>query len=400
MTVSATADAVRVLRIGTFYWQLPTGPQAPRHEFATLARQLAGRLRSDPRVVSVRDPDSDRDTTEYRLETFYPAEAPDLDSILFGSDAMTALFRSFPIAFRVRVPVKNQPIHDGVADIPSDTYTAAWNGVTLVVLWTQNTDHIPLSGGHIVIDVLRDAVEGQPGASLVNQACSANCHFQFMHPAIRLEPVPFDDAEDGVDFRLSEVPGRRHFLVCTSTADDEDDFEHVLGLTYTLIHTADQFATLKSLGRRVISIEETAREELSKAIAIQYEESKNALLPVHERVGKKWTFRQKKRNLRKSVIALWLCIANLETLIRSWEEERRTFIESASEDGQLPFFEIDSKSEDALIQSLRLDHLESAVEQVSQSLNNSAMVAATLGGALAGGLAGGALGALATAIGN
>jgi hypothetical protein len=212
--------------------------------------------------------------------------------------------------------------------------------------------------------------------------------------------MPVHDAEDGIDFRLSEVPGRRHFEVFTLTADDDDDFERVLGLTYTLINTADQFATLKSLGRRVISIEETAREELSNAIAIQYENSKNALLPVHQRIGKKWSSRSNTKKLRKSLIALWLCLANLETLIRSWDEERRTFRESASEDGQLPFFDTDSKSDEARIKSLRLDHLESAVEQVSESLNNSAMVAATLGGALAGGLAGGTLGAVATAIGS
>lgn len=401
MTVATEQKArhKRMLRMGTFFWKLPPKMRDTTIDGLALVRQLVARLREDPRVVLVRDPDRDFDT-DYTRETFYPSDASDLDSILFGTDVMTALCKSFPIAFRVRVPIKNQPLRDGVADIPSDTYTAVWNGVTLVVLWSQADDAIPFSGGHIVIDVLRDAVEGEPGSSLINQACSPGCQFQFMHPTIRLDPLTADQIDDGVDFNLSKIPGRDHFIIAASDADDDDEIEAALGLTYTLIHTANQFANVKTLGQRIIAIEDTARNELSNAIALQYKKAKISLLPLQQRVYARWKSRSTTRQLRETLFALYLCLTNLEKVMRIWEEESRTFKERASEEGLLPFFEGDSKSDEVRIQSLRLNHLESAVEQVSESLNNSAMVAATLGGALAGGLAGGALGAVATAIGG
>lgn len=392
-----TPRAVRVLRMGTFFWKVH--PETSIADGDRLTRELAARLRADPRVEDVSDPDSDGDH-DFIFQQFYPVEPTDMDSILFGRDARIALVRRFPISFRVRVPIKNQPIHNGTSDVPSDTYAVAWNGITLVVTWAQDTERIPLSGGHIVIDVLRDAVSGEHGAALINQACSLNCNFQFMHPAMILAVSPESANDDEFDMRLTPIGDAtsRSFELSTY-AEDGDDFEVLHSLAYSLMDTANDFAVVKTLGRRIIAIEETARNQLDHIIIHQYRNSQIALLPVRKRLRARWNNRSTTRHIQHSLTALSLCLANLESLNRSWSEENRHFEDTASTDGQLAYFETDSKSENAQINSLDLSHLEIAVQQVADSLNNTAMVTATVRGALAGGVAGGLLGAIATAFG-
>lgn len=399
MSNDQASGPTRLLRIGTFFWSVPS--KIRPSDGARLTRELASRLRADPRVVDVLDLDDDDD--DFWFERFYPVEPPDMDSILFGKDALNAMVRRFPITFRIRVPVKNQPIHSDTADVPSDTYAVAWNGATLAVLWSQNDERIPLSGGHIVVDVLSDAVSGYVGASLVNQACSLNCEFQFMHPTMVVKPLSASDESDGVDIRLKPLERNgstsRHFELYTHAAPGSD-YEVLHSFAYSLMDTANDFSSVKSLGRRIIAIEEVAREQLAHVITHQYRTSQLAMLPPVKRLKARWQNRSMKRHQRHLLIALSLCLANLETLIRTWDEETRSFDENASENGQGAFFQTDSASDRAKIDSLRLNHLESSVQQIANGMDNTAMVTATVGGALAGGLAGGVLGALATAIGN
>lgn len=398
MSNEQASNPTRLLRIGTFFWSVP--PETQPSDGARLARELASRLRADPRVVEVLDPDGD--DTDYWFDRFYPSEPPDIDSILFGRDALKAMVRRFPITFRVRVPVKNQPLHSGTADVPSDTYAVAWNGATLAVLWSQADEKIPLSGGHIVVNVLSDAVSGQAGASLINQACSLHCEFQFMHPTMVVRPLSASDESEGVDIRLTPIDRygttSRHFELSTYAAHD-DDFTVLHSLAYALMDTANDFASVKTLGRRIIAIEGVARDELAHLITHQYRTSQLGNLPTGKRIKARWQNRSMKRHQRQLLIALSLCLANLESLMRTWDEETRSFDENASESGQGLFFQADFASDRAKISSLRLTHLESSVQQIANGMDNTAMVTATVGGALAGGLAGGVLGALATALG-
>lgn len=392
------ASGVRLLRMGTFYWGMPNSQEASIDGLAMILN-LANRLRADPRVIEVRAPHP-RDI-EYELQKFYPPPSGELDSILFGSDVRTTLvIEGTPVAFQVQVPIKNQPKREGVADVPSDTYTAVWNGVTLVIMWSQETQDIPFSGGHIVNEILRDAVENESGASLVNQPCSPGCGFQFMHPTMVLQPLSKEDIDNETDLRLTRMqrPGPSHFYL--STEMREDNYEVLLGLAFTLMYTANNFADAKNLGQRIIAIERAAREELQHAIAHQYRSSQIALLPAHNRPVAHWKNRFLRRHLRQLLVTLALCLANLETLIRQWEQEIRHFDEIASEGDQRQFFGTDMRSDEAQIRSLELDHLQSAVEQIANSINTSAMVTATIGGALAGGLTGGMLGAIASIIGH
>ena len=269
---SQDTETVRILRMGTFFWKVPMSTRVA--DGARLTSELATRLRADPRVEEVLDPDADDDNA-FSFQQFYPSEVTDMKSILFGRDAGKALVRRSPIQFRVRVPIKNQPIHLGTKDVPSDTYAVAWNGITLIVIWEQKTSRIPLSGGHIVIEVLSDAVSGLNGAALINQACSSHCSFKFMHPSMVLnDPDEELEAEDHVGIKLAplSVAPPRDFDLSTY-ASDGDDFEVLDSLTYTLMDTANDFAIMKMLARRILAIEESARTGLDYIITKQLQNS-------------------------------------------------------------------------------------------------------------------------------
>ncbi len=95
-----------------------------------------------------------------------------------------------------------------------------------------------------------------------------------------------------------------------------------------------------------------------------------------------------RREARQILASLWLSIASMEMLRRLWEDRRRSFEDTAQEDELEALFAVDQKEDVAVIESLRLDYMESAVEQVASRLDSRANVTATLGGALAGAAAG------------
>jgi hypothetical protein len=168
----------RLFRMGTFFWSVHPDTD-PDEAGEKLVKDVVSQLTSDSRVTYVVPPDFEHGFCS--SQTFYPSAVENFQAMMFGSDALEALEVTPPIMFRIQVPIKNQPLREGrYADIPSDSYWAAWNGITLVVMWSQYDDEIPMSGGHVVIDVLRDAVAAS-GAKLVNQACSSGCSFKFIH---------------------------------------------------------------------------------------------------------------------------------------------------------------------------------------------------------------------------
>ena len=88
-------------------------------------------------------------------------------------------------------------------------------------------------------------------------------------------------------------------------------------------------------------------------------------------------------------MGLWLSLANVETLRRTWENLRRDFEEDHE---YLAIFVNDYSSDVATIESLEVGHLDATIEQISQSLDNRALLLATVLGALAGEKAGALVG--------
>jgi hypothetical protein len=95
-----------------------------------------------------------------------------------------------------------------------------------VVIWEQDNNHVPPSGGHIVIDVLRDAVSAEQGDELVNQACSSYCSFKFMHPTMPLKQLTDDERDELNENQLTPIDeaAPRNFDLSTY-ADDGSDID-------------------------------------------------------------------------------------------------------------------------------------------------------------------------------
>ena len=380
-----------LFRMGTFLWNLP--PEADLADFLQGAIQ---RLNADSRVVEIA-PFSFSELME-DIEVFYPAGSVSFDETLFGADAFDVRTFTPALRFAIQVPLKNQPARDGVHDVPSEKYWVAWNGCTAAVLWAQPDNNIPLAGGHIALDVLENAAKTS-ASSLINQACSPGCKNLFMHSTMVISLTGETKLEESTYLKVfsSNRSGPDSFDVVVPSVDDELDA--LTWLSLTLMGTADHFASMKSTGARLLSVERAARSELSHASLHQYEQSQLATLPLGRRILGSWKRRGSRREMRHLVAGLLLSLANMEMLLRLWQDDRQEFEVAAGSAGESIIFDADMRRDIARIENLKLEHLESGVEQLGNSLNNSALAVATAGGALAGGVAGGILGAIAAIIG-
>ena len=109
---------------------------------------------------------------------------------LEGTRHVHAQMFSDPIAFQLHVPAKNQPKVFDSDTIPSEDYFVLWDGGNLLVGWEQPAGgHVGSSGGHIVEEVVEQAVE-RAGVDLMVQACNPDCACVFLHTAIHAVVQP------------------------------------------------------------------------------------------------------------------------------------------------------------------------------------------------------------------
>ncbi len=350
-----------------------------------LVNQICQALERDSRVISVQKPTIEPDYSQRK--TIYPDWArTSSDDLLTGADRFQVLKLSGPILFHVHVPRKNQPLFHGNDDIPTEDYFVSWDGVTAFVLWGQDDDVVvPLSGGHIVSEILSVALATMT-AELYIQACSPECDNQFFHTAmvIRLQSGA---SQDRFDLKLQPL---RRGKVEVPVPSDMDNFEVLEWMHLHLGLDSDRFAEVKNLARRVIDIESSARDELAHLLGHYYEHASVAAQPLWRTLKKRWRMREWRREARQILAGLWLSLANLETLRRDWEDSRRNFEASGAE--SMLLFEIDYSDDTTSVQSLEVSHFDATVEQISHNLDYRAVVMATVGGALAGGLAGALVG--------
>jgi len=349
-----------------------------------LVNSLMEALRGDARVLEVRPPEFNDYWTLRR--TFYPDSARSTQSaVRTGADAFEVLQLSEFVGFTVRVPIKNQEPHQGTADIPSDTYWVAWDGVTILVMWEQEGDWVPISGGHIVQQVLDDVL-APVGCGLYIQSCSPGCDFLFVHETLLLTLA--DDVED---FNLRRVPGTRALLYAAERRYSDPLVEVDL---VALSLSADMaiFAMFKNVGRRLIDLEHFAREDFAHLLSHYHEHTS---LVAEGKSPKVLLARWNNRHWRKEAWALisgvWLAMANIETLRRIWNSERGSLAEAAQIQSMLTR---DTARDVESVEALDLDPIAETVNQVTAALNNQTSVRAAALGALAGGLAGGATGLL------
>ncbi|WP_434967265.1 hypothetical protein [Janibacter indicus] len=361
-------------RVGTWFWRVEAGD---RYEWDI--SHVADQLKLDARVVQVKIEESMPGGMSEK--DFFPDEARSSEEGVFtGVDVFTVVTSNRFLTFEVRVPIKNQPVHSDLDSAPSDTYWVAWNGLTAVVMWEQGEPYRPLSGGQVVVSILREAVEGI-GASLYVQNCNPGCDFQFLHETLRVVTDP--DAYL-LDLRIDPLDQEHVAIALPLRRSSLLDVE-CLGVMVN--GGIESFAEFKNLGRRIIDLENQIRGNLGHILG--HLNASNLIAAEGWKlssIAPRWKGRGWRREVRHLISRTWLGISNVDILRRSWDEQC-AWLETNEQDAML-LLARDFRSDMSSVRALDLTPVAETVTQVSNGLDNRTVVTATAFGALAGGLAG------------
>jgi hypothetical protein len=323
----------------------------------------------------------------------YPRGSETTDqALLSNEDKLGAIRFRDPIAFTVKIPIKNQPPFRGIDDIPTDTYYAAWDGITAVVLWQRKPEdrRPPRSGGHIVIDVLRDIAKAA-GLGFYAQACSPGCTNLFAHRVMRIERVHGSN-------RFS-IRGSDNYAMCADVHvhSEGGPDEVALGILRTTGQEGYTFAIYKNYARRIRDLEVYARSMVNELLALNHERIERSKLPLFRRFRQFLVKRSDERRVRLLMSSLWLALARIEAFRTDWLQKRSYLNDLLDRFHYDPLYDLDRGDDDNAIMSQDLSVIGSAVEQTANRMDARALAWTTGLVALAG-LVGAVIGGLLTAL--
>ncbi|RMI07112.1 hypothetical protein [Cellulomonas triticagri] len=378
---NAHADAVGYYfaRFGTFY--LLTGSEV---DFASARSALLDGLEADTRVADVQR-DELRPAWTHYIKQFPVGSVTSTHNLLSDGDAFRALYMSDPVCFRVHVPIKNQPMFRNETDIPTEDYWVAWDGITLIALWERQpgSEVPPRSGGHVVVDIIRDASR-RADFDVFVQACSLGCTNMFAHRVIRVTQYPDDESSDVVMYQ------DRGFPVVQAHLHREGVQEEVLrALFRDLARLGYAFAQYKNAGLRVRAMEDRARSLVEQLLALDYQKIYASSMPRRERIRSALRagrhtprFTRASSGSKRLISMIWLAMANIEAHRRDWLVWRRRLDDAATTRGRDSIHDIDRKDDDLVVENIDIAFLRAAVEQRSGRIDNREIVLVTFASAV------------------
>lgn len=269
---------------------------------------IADALSEDPRVTRVRH-SRVFDPAWCRRSPILPAGASEED-LITGEDVRATIKFSAPISFFVDVPAKNQPKRSAYDELPTE-YEVLWDGQLALVTWHGDPDSsVPMSGGHIVIDILKQAA-CRAGFDLYVQACSPHCDHGFAHTDLIL--VAGGAGGDDIEYTDSRWEGD----VEVQIPDTEN--EVATDVFVDICVASLRFTELKNLSQRLLELEITCRRSLDSVMGTYYSRAQLPLQPVREQLAARWSTRDWRRTARRDIARIWLILAQLEKLIASIE---------------------------------------------------------------------------------
>lgn len=349
---------------------------------------VADALEEDPRVIAVKQPKQIEDSWCGRPR-IYPSPAEN-GGLISGSDILQTLHFSRPLSFSITVPAKNQPLRSDDDVVPTD-YRVIWDGMLALVLWhAPGAKRLPLSGGHVVADILNNALE-KLGYRLYIQGCNPGCTHKFSHTDMRFSQDLEDDEE-------VEYVGGKHFAEVKARVPsmEVEDLAHYV--FYDLHGTVRDFMELKNFGRRILELEADGRTKLSSLMRINYTRANLPAESFVDRLKTRWGMRGWLRKSRFLIARVWLTLSNIELLRREWETSRFDFESSADERGKRKLFEQDYADEVDRVQSLDPELMRSGVQEMAERLDSRALLRVTATAAIAGAIAGGVVGVVANGL--
>lgn len=308
------------------------------------------------------------------------------ECLLTGKDAYGVVHFGGAIAFKLHVPKKNQPVINGAADSPTDDYWVAWDGVSIIVLWSSGGASVPpMSAGHVAFDVI-SAAASNAQMEVHEQACSPGCKNRFTHGNISLSSGPPESSD--IKITTSE------WIMDFEIPSLEDELQALDILEAHLMYTGQVFATFKNEARRILELEEFAQILVSELLV---EES-----PRYARgsASRRWrllgflkrlvTFSAVRKSFRVRGISsdLWLCMANIDLLMRQIAESEFDLTRSFDDEKSQGLFMKDLQRDMDALKRIDLGFARSAVEQSASRRDSRTVAASTILGALAGAVAG------------
>ena len=222
-----------------------------------------------------------------------PLDAPPADLMQRAMESAT------PIAFSVSVPGKNQPTWGLDDEVAAEDYMCAWDGGLLLVMWESATSPPP-SGGHIVRDIVAEAIDRAGYISRVQGPSMAHVDVHIL----------FDDTErlpsgSQVDWRQVDVtlPVERG------------------GLPEAMI---EFFSRTSLLGRAYYRVENTREAYMQvkshlhvgieRLLRLHHRRAKARVLPFKNRIRERWRLRKTRTRLRELESRVLLETAMLQGL--------------------------------------------------------------------------------------
>lgn len=365
-------------RVGTFLLDCDSHTVGP-----DVYRALTAALHADPRVIQVDPvepvpPMSPNAWPLYKAYRSYDIDRP-----------FTAMMLA-PIAFSVEVPTKNQRAING-SPVPSESYYAVWDGLTLVVAWDHRSpDHVTtISGGHVAGEVIKDAARAA-GMAVVSQGCTPMCEYELNHTTLLVEVV--DRSKSHIRFGPLCNKRQLHIEVRPYRSKENTFQIHVLGLYYDLRQSCRYFALMKNYGLQADEVFRAASQVADRLLVLQRQRATAFVGTIKDRLMKRVGTRGWRAKSRVLIADLWLHIARIEYLRRRWSWYRDSFEEEVGAIEADDLFASDYRTEASDLERLSVAPLLAEVQYAAERLDNRDVVVvtsiATLAGAVAGFLAG------------
>ena len=374
------------LRLSDGQERVFTSPEA-RALSEPIEARLREELRKDARVLEVIPTQSNIDIDNARTHTFYDIRE-DVDDIIEALGSFEALRFNTYLAFRVRMPAKNQPRYRSLDDVPTDDYLVIWDGVSLAVQWEQDSPRATGSGGHVVLELVQE-IGKRAGYEVEILACSPACYHRFIHADI----VTFDSTELPDHFHAGGGSPVGSTIV-SPYQRNRDDLEN-LRQTYAALHTPlTLYAEAQTLANAISFLERRSRADSEEILAIVYSQVSRRRLPTPGAFADLWAMRGSRSRTRRLTAGLWLALAMVDSYRGVWFVRFSRFREvmEASNMKELTEFMDPGQRE---IERLNLDLVRASLQEVASRAEGRALVMATAMGAGAA-MAGAATAALLT----
>ena len=378
MPETASSEVTFAVRIATLYLTVnkPTDP-------LKLHRAVEAALENDARVVSVDVVQvlPDPGPNAWQARQLYDPRA--------AGERMIQHQRIRGIGFVVDVPMQDQRRFQS-DDPPSNRYCAQWDGRNLVIAWPHSGGTVNTrSGGHVVLDVLRDAAAAS-NALAVHQACSAGCEYELNHTTLIATASP-DHTR-----RLTLGPllhRERVELSMRSISPSASLADYVERIASDIGPSMSLFAVMSNMGMHVNALTTFALKTADEALLLQLRHDSPRTGKLRSRLRAAWNQRNWRRQTRALVSKLWLSINRIESAKRRYLSTRRSFeLSMFAIEGLELLFQSDSDHNQIDLDTMDLTALHAEAETVVARIDNEQIRRATW----VAGLVGGAAGAMAS----